>query len=154
LLVAYTVSNQNHFKRIKTFGDNKTKLAVLLFGSKLQTLENEVDIDETQEINRKSLNLELDDNEEAIAEFVYNEIQKIKQSFQFTNLDECIETVTRNYTESGADNLMDVNSIHAFVSKFCYPNLFKDTPYISKTNYLNFKDDLFVSSSEFMIKVI
>lgn len=153
LLAAYVIYNEEHFTRIKIFGDNKSKLAMLLFGHKLQNSNISMSNEMLEDKSQKKFSLELSEEDEARLEAVYSEIQNIKSRYDFCNLDNYISSVMKNYTSIDRSEKLDVEKIRAFLDKFCLSNFFKHTSHITNINYLNFKDDKFVRRFEFILLV-
>jgi len=147
------VINSDRFTRIKMFGENKNKLAMLLFNQKVQDSMINLSKDETQEINHKRLSLELTEEEEKALDAVYNEIQSIKKRYDFANLENYVSSVLKNFSAIDKAEVIDLERLRGFLENFCLSNFFKQTPQITNINFLNFKDELFVRRSDFIITV-
>jgi len=109
--------------------------------------------DETQEINQKRLSLELTEEEEKTLETVYNEIQAIKKRYDFSNIENYVSSVLKNFSAIDKSDVLNLERLKGFLDNFCLSNFFKQTPQITNINFLNYKDELFVRRSDFIMTV-
>lgn len=154
LLAAYIIYNNDRFLRIRSFGDNKSKLALVIFGQKFQNSMLNISKDATIDLGQKKISLELTEEEEARLENVFNELQQIKKRYDFSNIENYVTSVMKNFSAIDRSEVITIEKIRGFLDNFCLSNFFKQTPNITNINFLNFKDGQFIRRLDFIFIVV
>ena len=134
---------------MRTFGDHKNKLALLMFGGKVQGGPPAAG----WEGEHLKFSLELSEEEEARLELVFAQLQAIKKRFDFSNLENYIAAVVKNFSALEKPEAMSVERLKGFLDSFCLSNFFKQTPHIANMNFLNHRDDQFVRRLDLILMV-
>jgi len=114
------------------------------------------ELNQTGGSKRSKINVEITDEEEDQLDKLYNDIQTIKYSFDFVNLDNYLKSTSKNFQvlQKGNDKEQkSIEEIKKFLDLYCLSNFFKQTQSVANVNFLNHKDDMFVHKLE-MITIV
>ena len=153
---AYFLTKESIYKRLRLFGEDKSKLAIFLFEQKIDDSMVQSELNQTGGSKRTKINLELTDSEEEHLDKVYNDIQSIKHGFDFVNLDNYLKSTSKNYQvlQKGSEKEQQtIEEIKKFLDLYCLSNFFKQTQNVANVNFLNHKDEVFVHKLE-MIMIV
>lgn len=135
------------------FGQSKGRLALVLFTDKANDgLEN-------SQISggKRTVNLELTQEEEQQLDKLSGTIDGIKKIFPFVNLKLYLNSVSENFDDLNdrkKKNDITVKKIKKFLDGFVIPKSFGQIKNLSNVNMLNFKDERFISRFDSIITVV
>lgn len=113
-------------------------------------------LNQTNGTKATKINLELTEDEDEELDRLYNDIQTVKYSFDFVNLDNYLKSTLKNFQvlQKGAEKEpKTVEGIKKFLDLYCLSNFFKQTQNVANVNFLNHKDEMFVHKLE-MIMIV
>ena len=148
------IATKERFERLKIFGNDKKRLALLMFFDKNDGASKvSVSQLDNSELGHRKVNIELEGEDEIVLDNLFDELQRIKKSYDFSNLDNYLKSSIKNMNSMDKLENMDVAKIKIALDLYCLSNFFKQTPHIANINFLNYKDDVFVRRFDEIIEV-
>lgn len=141
MFVSYFYHSRSIFERSLIFGDNKNKLALLLFNDKIvNTQTGSLDEPGVQ----KKITIEMTEETLIALELVYDDIQSVKKRHDFTNLSLFLDRLCTSVSLiENADNI-PASELSKVLSLGQMASFFTQTDKMAKFNMLNYRDDVFV----------
>jgi hypothetical protein len=139
------------FNRFLIFGENKNKLALLLFSEQiLQTADSNIN----DSIFMKKIIVEISDENLEQIETIYNQIKEIKSKSNFENLSMFLENVARHIELMENKDSLDSSILSKSLSSLSCATFYKQDERVIKLNLLNFKEINFIQRISDLIEVI
>lgn len=135
------------------FGEDKAKLAVLLYNKKAEESLNQSRLNQTTESKQTVINIELNDDEEEALDRLHDTLSNIKDEFDFINLNNYLKSTSKNLQvlkKNEDDDIMNIDKLKKFLDLYCLSNFFKQTQNVSNVNFLNHKDAIFIHKFDYI----